>query len=185
MPPAKTLRESHFPAIEKRYGKIMKYWFSVMDAISEKKYPEQMKYLREKFGFSQTHANALIMYKKGSKSAQRFTTVKDYYSSIDPIQVKTIKSIFRAITNKYPDLDLVVAWNKPMLKIENRYIFGVGTAKNHILIAPWDAKTFKKFAKKFDGHKINKKTIGLPNNWVVDKKLLHAMIKESLDNSKS
>jgi len=64
MPPAKTLRESHFPAIEKRYGKTMKYWFSVMDAISERKYPEQVKYLREKFEFSQTHANALIMYKK-------------------------------------------------------------------------------------------------------------------------
>jgi uncharacterized protein YdhG (YjbR/CyaY superfamily) len=185
MPPAKILRESHFPAIEKRHGKTMKYWFSIMDAISEKKYPEQMKYLREKFGFSQTHANALIMYKKGSKSAQRFTTVKDYYGSIDPLQVKTIKSIFRAITSKYPDLDLVVAWNKPMLKIENRLIFGVGTAKNHILIAPWDAKTFKKYAKKFVGCKINKKTIGVPNDWVVDKKLLQEMIKQSLAASKS
>ncbi len=185
MSPAKSLRESHFPTIEKRYGKTMKYWFSVMDVISEKKYSQQIQYLRENFGFSQTHANALIMYKKGSKSAQRFNTIKDYYSSIDPLQVKTIKSILKAITSKYPDLDLVIAWNKPMLKIEDRYIFGVSTAKNHILIAPWDARTFKKFAKKFVGYKINKKTISLPNDWVVDKKLLQTMMKDSLGTTKS
>jgi len=113
MPAGKTLRESHFPAIEKRYGKTMKY------------------------------------------------------------------------CSKFPDLDLVIAWNYPMLKMDNSYIFGVSTAKNHILIAPWDAKTFKKYAKKFVGCKINKKTIGVPNDWVVDKKLLQEMINYSLASSKS
>jgi len=106
MPAGKTLRESHFPAIEKRYGKTMKYWFSVIDKISDQKYPEQMKHLRNKFGLSQAHANALIMYKKGSKSP-------------------------------------------------------------HV------------------GCKINKKTIGVPNDWVVDKKLLQEMINYSLASSKS
>jgi uncharacterized protein len=185
MPAGKTLRESHFPAIEKRYGKTMKYWFSVIDKISDQKYPEQMKHLRNKYGFSQAHANALIMYKKGSKSPQKFSSVKEYYGSIDPLQVKTIKSILKSLTSKFPDLDLVIAWNYPMLKMENSYIFGVSTAKNHILIAPWDAKTFKKYAKKFVGCKINKKTIGVPNDWVVDKKLLQEMINYSLASSKS
>ena len=62
MPPKDSSRESHFPAIEKKYGESMKYWFAVMKKVEGKKYPEQIAHLRENFGFSQTHANALVMY---------------------------------------------------------------------------------------------------------------------------
>ena len=54
-------REAHFPAIEKKYGEKMSYWFKVMAAFEGKKYPEQIAHLRENYGFSQTHANALVM----------------------------------------------------------------------------------------------------------------------------
>ena len=40
-------RESHFPAIEKKYGEKMKYWFGVMSKLEGKKYPEQIAHLRE------------------------------------------------------------------------------------------------------------------------------------------
>jgi hypothetical protein len=40
-------RESHFPAIEKRYGEPMSYWFSQMKKVKEKKYPEQIAFLKE------------------------------------------------------------------------------------------------------------------------------------------
>jgi hypothetical protein len=40
-------RESHFPAIEKRYGEKMAYWFKVMSKLEGKKYPEQIAYLKE------------------------------------------------------------------------------------------------------------------------------------------
>ena len=62
MPLDRSARESHFPAIEKRYGQPMTYWFATMKKIQEKKYPEQMAFLQENFGFSRAHANALIMY---------------------------------------------------------------------------------------------------------------------------
>jgi hypothetical protein len=39
-------RESHFPAIEKRYGEPMSYWFSQMKKVKEKKYPEQIAFLK-------------------------------------------------------------------------------------------------------------------------------------------
>ena len=64
-------RASYFPAIEKRYGQPMSYWFDQMDEIKDAKYPEQIAYLKENHGFSQTHANALVMYCRGSKSAHR------------------------------------------------------------------------------------------------------------------
>ena len=45
-------REAHFPAIEKKYGEKMAYWFKVMAKLEGKKYPEQIAHLRENYGFS-------------------------------------------------------------------------------------------------------------------------------------
>ena len=53
-------RESYFPAIEKKHGLPMSYWFDQMKEIGDKKYLEQIAYLRENHGFSQAHANALV-----------------------------------------------------------------------------------------------------------------------------
>lgn len=91
MPEIGKKRDSHFPSIEKKYGKKMSHWFSVMKKISDKKYPEQIAFLRTKHNFSQVHANALVMYSKGSKSTSKFESVKDYFSSIDKAQAKRLK----------------------------------------------------------------------------------------------
>ncbi len=184
MPTKDPARKAHFPAIEKRYQKPMSYWFSVMEKIKDKKYPEQISHLRNKYKFSQVHANALVMYSRGSESAHRFNSISDYYKSIDPIQAKTIKSIFKVIRTKFTALELVLAWNHPMLKLGDTYVFGISTAKNHILIAPFNATVFKEFSPYFKGHKINKKTIGLPNDWQVDSKLVHKLIAAAIKNAK-
>lgn len=185
MPTKDPARKAHFPAIEKRYQKPMSHWFSVMEKIKDKKYPEQISHLRNKYKFSQAHANALVMYSRGSESAHRFNSISDYYKSIDPIQAKTIKSIFKVIRTKFTALELVLAWNHPMLKLGDTYVFGISTAKNHILIAPFNATVFKEFSPYFKGHKINKKTIGLPNDWQVDSKLLHKLIAAAIKYAKS
>ena len=65
-------RASHFPAIEKKHGQPMSYWFGVMAELEARKYPEQMAYLQENHGFSRAHANALIMHSRGSTSSRRF-----------------------------------------------------------------------------------------------------------------
>lgn len=173
-------REAHFPAIEKRYGEPMKYWFAIMKKLEGKKYPEQIAHLRENFGFSQAHANALVMYSRGSVSSRRFETPTDYFKSIKPEQAKTIKKIFKAIQSKYPKLELVVAWNQPMLKNGDEYIFGASAATNHILIAPWNQDVLKEFAHEFAEYRVNKKTISLPNDWPVDEKVLQKMANASL-----
>ncbi len=67
-------RDSYFPAIEKKYGQPMSYWFAQMAEM---------------------------------------------------------------VDTKYPELELVIAWNQPMLKIDGQYIFGVMVLKNHLLMAPW------------------------------------------------
>jgi uncharacterized protein len=174
-------RKKHFPAIEKKYGEKMSYWFKVMKEVDGEKYPAQIAYLRENYGFSQAHANALVMYSRGSKSSKRFSTPAEYYKSIDAVQVKTLKAIFKAITTKYPDLELVIAWNQPMLKLGKDYIFGCSASKNHLLMAPFSQDVLERFTPKMSDLDVKKKTIGIPNDWEVDVKLLRAMAKARLD----
>ena len=175
--PKDPAREAHFPSIEKRYGEKMTYWFKVMKEIKDEKYPQQISYLRENYGFSQAHANALVMYSRGSTSAKRFETPTDYYKSVDSKQATTMRKIFKVIQTKYPKTELVIAWNQPMVKLDKHYIFGASASTKHVLIAPWDQKVLKEFAPKFTEGNALKKTIQLPNDWEVDAKLIQAVIK--------
>ena len=169
-------RSRFFPAIEKKHGEKIQHWISLLRDLETTKYPEQIAHLKENYGFSQAHANALVMYSRGSKSAARFSSVSDYYKSLDPKQAKLVKAIFAAIKKKHPKLTLVIAWNQPMLKSGDKYVFGVSTSKNHISIAPWSEKVLKKFTPHFKEYRVTKKMIALPNDWKVDQKLLCDMV---------
>ena len=177
-------RESFFPKIEKKHGQPMKYWFQVMKDLEGLKYPEQVAYLKEEHGFSQAHANALVMYSRGSVSSKRFDTLADFLKNEDAEKQKTIKKIFKVIKDKYPKGELVIAWNKPMFKLNEKYVFGIATTKNYLLIAPFDADTIDALRPKLKDYKVNKKTIEVPSDWKVDEKLLLAIVKEGINKSK-
>lgn len=162
----------------------MSFWFKVMKDLDGQKYPEQIAHLRENYGFSQAHANALVMYSRGSKSAKRFDTPAQYFKVLEPGQAKTVRAILKAITSKFPNLELVIAWNQPMLKSGDDYVFGVSTAKNHILFAPWSQDVLDKFRPKMLDLDVKKKTVGVPNDWKVDEKLLQAMVRARLAETK-
>lgn len=173
-------RESHFPAIEKKHGEPIKNWLKLLKDLSSTKYPEQIAFLRENYGFSQAHANALVMYSKGSISTRKFENTTEFYKSIDPKQAKTIRAMFKIILEKYPELEQVIAWNQPMLRIGTMYIFGVSTTKNYLLIAPWSTDVIDRFRPKLTAYRVNKKTIAVPSDWQVDTGLLLAMVKARL-----
>jgi len=173
-------RSSHFPKIEAKYGQPMRYWFAVMKEIVDLKYPQQIAFLKEEHGFSQAHANALVMYSRGSKSSKRFDDLEGYLKVQDEVKSKTIQKIFRVIQKKYPKLELVIAWNQPMLKLGSEYLFGASILKNHILIAPWNPKVLSAMKQDLQGYKVNKKTVQVPVDWKVDEKLLLKMIKLNL-----
>ena len=177
MIPDKGDRAAYFPKIEAKYGQPMRFWHSVMKDIADLKYPQQIAYLKEEHGFSQAHANALVMYSRGSKSAKRFSTFEGFLAKHDAVKQKTVKRIFKSIQSKYPKLELVIAWNQPMLKLGNEYLFGASILKNHILIAPWNQKVLLAMKQDLEGYKVNKKTVQVPIDWKVDEKLLLKMIK--------
>ena len=177
-------REAHFPSIEKKYGHKMTYWFSVMKDLEGAKYPEQIAFLRENHGFSQAHANALVMYSRGSLTTRKFENATQFYQSVGKDQATTMRAIFKAITTKYPQAELVIAWNQPMIKIDGHYVFGASASSKHILISPWSADVIAAFAPKMADLVVKKKTIGVPNDWDVDTKLILALVKARLAECK-
>jgi uncharacterized protein len=168
-------RASHFPAIERKYGQPMSYWFAQMEEIADRKYPEQIAFLRENHGFSQAHANAVVMYCRGSTSSRRHDTLDDYLAPFDGIKQATVRAILKAITSKYPRMETVIAWNHPMLKLDGQYVFGVSVLTNHILLGPWGDDIIGRLGPRLTGFKVNKKTIQVPVDWKPDVKLLREM----------
>ena len=143
-----------------------------MAEIVGQKYPEQIAYLRENHGFTQAHANALVLYSRGSTSSKKYDTVEQYLAQFDEVRRQTVLDVCVAITSKFPKLETVIAWNQPMLKLDTQYIFGATVLKNHILLAPWSKDVLEAFAERLSGYEVNKKTFKIPVDWKVDKKLL-------------
>lgn len=180
----KSDRSSYFPKIEAKYGQPMRYWFGVMKEIADRKYPEQIAFLKEEHGFSQAHANALVMYSRGSKSSKRFDNLSGFLEKHDAVKQKTVRKVFKVIQSKYPKLELVIAWNQPMLKLGNEYIFGLSISKNHLTLAPFRSEVLDEMSKELEGYKRNKKTFIVPADWKVDEKLLHKLIRLTLKQVK-
>jgi uncharacterized protein len=179
--PSSSDRASYFPAIEKRYGKPMSYWFTQMKKVKGEKYADQMAFLQEQHGFSRAHANALVLYSRGSTSSRRYETFDDYLATLDATKAKTIRTIFATLTAKFRKAEVVIAWNQPMLKQDGRYLFGAGAQKEHILIAPFDDGIIDDFRPRLEGYHVNKKTIRVPADWKVDKKLLVDLVSAQFD----
>lgn len=173
-------REAHFPAIEKKHGEPMAHWHRLMKTLNGRKYAEQIAYLREEHGFSQTHANALVMYSRGSTSARRVDTPDAYFDALPPQHAATMRTIFSMIRKKHPKLDLVIAWNQPMLKLGKDYVFGASAAKNHLLLGPWGDDAVVRAGNLLDDYEVNKKTIKVPVDWKPDAQLLLQLIANRL-----
>lgn len=151
-----------------------------MKSLKGKKYAEQMDVLREEHGFSKIHANALVMYSRGSTSSRRIDTPEQFFDALPAEQSQTMRSIFTTIRKRYPKLEIVIAWNQPMLKLGKDYVFGASAAKNHILLLPWGEEAIARAGSDLDGYVVNKKTVKVPNDWKPDRTLLGTFVSNRL-----
>jgi uncharacterized protein len=173
-------RTKFFPAIEKKHGGPISVWLDRLAELGDAKYPEQVAFLRENHGFSQAHANALVMYTRNSPTSRRYNGPADYFRSLDPVARKTAKAVFAAITAMYPDLELVIAWNQPMLRTNGAYVIGLSAAKHHLLLNPFSADVLAAFADELRDYEVNKSTFRIPLDWKVDSALLRGMVAARL-----
>ncbi len=172
-------RSKHFPAIEKKYGEKIDFWFRILKKLDATKYPEQVEHLRENYGFSQRMRMRLSCI-SGFNQLKKIQHSKRVLRTLDSKVVKTVKKIFSEIRSKNPDLELVIAWNQPMLMNGKDYVFGLSVASSHILIAPWSTDVLESFGSRLSKYQVNKKTFAVPHDWKVDGPLLRALVKARL-----
>jgi uncharacterized protein YdhG (YjbR/CyaY superfamily) len=173
-------RRAVFPAIEKKHGKPAAHWLKLLADLGAAKYPEQMAYLQERHGFSRAHANALVMYARGSTSSKRFDGPAAYFASIPPKQRALSKKMFAAVQAKHPELTFEVAWNQPMLRLGKDIVFAVSSSTSHVLINLGSKKVLDAFADRLAAFEVNKYTIRVPLDWTVNATLLNALVAARL-----
>ena len=177
-------RSAHFPAIEKKHGKPVAHWFALLRKLGDATYPAQMALLQERHGFSRAHANAVVMHHRGSTTSRRHDSPDGYFASIDPVAARTAKAVFRAIRGRHKDLELVMAWNQPMLRNATGYVFGLSVAKNHLTLNPFSTAALAAATKLFEPAgvlKVNKATFTVPLEWKPDQNLLDTLVSVRLD----
>ena len=95
---------------------------------------------------------------------------------MDEVKQATVRRILDAVQAMYPTLELVIAWNKPMVKLGDEYLFGVTALRNYLLLAPFRSDVLDHFLPRLATYKVNKKTFQVPSDWVVDTKLVADMV---------
>ena len=173
-------RTAQFPLIERRYEQPVSFWLERLRELADPRYAAQMAYLQEEHGFTRAHANTVVMYARGSASTRRVADPDAYFASLTPAQAKTARAIFNAVQRQFPTLELVIAWNKPMLRRGTDYVFGIAAASDHLLLAPWGEGILEYVAPRLGHLRVNKKTIAVPSDWPVDAELLTDMVAERL-----
>ncbi len=175
-------RSRHWPAIEKRHGEPIEHWLGLVRGVESGRYADQMALLQEGHGFSRAHANAVVQYARGSTSSKRYADLDGYLAGRDAATQATVRRILAVVTAAYPQLELVIAWNQPMLKDATGYVFGVSALKGHILIAPFDPAALEALRPRLegDGYVVNKKTVRVPLDWKVDEALLVDLVGAAL-----
>jgi uncharacterized protein YdhG (YjbR/CyaY superfamily) len=81
------------------------------------------------------------------------------------------------MTDKYPAMQLVIAWNHPFGKIADRYIIGVSVHQKHILLGPARTEVLTDLASELTPYVVNKKTFKVPVDWKVDAKLMCEIVE--------
>lgn len=174
-------RSAQFPAIEKKHGQPVQHWLDLLTEHGETKYEQQMALLQEGHGFSRAHANAVVMTHRGSSTTRKYATADDYFAAVDPVGAKTARASFSAIHKGVKGLELVTAWNQPMLKHGDSYVFGLNVQRNHITMGPLGTDVIAVFADRLADYKCGKKTFNVPLDWEVDGKLLVDMVEYRID----
>jgi uncharacterized protein YdhG (YjbR/CyaY superfamily) len=176
-------RTRHFDAIERKHGLPASHWLGLLAGLGDAKYPEQMALLQEGHGFSRAHANALVMYHRGSASSRRFSTHDDWFAQQTPEAAATARAIFAAITSAFPALEAVVAWNQPMLRTGEGYVIGCSAATRHLSLNPFSTEVIEQFRARLEalpGGKVTRHIFSVPIGWAVDHELLADLVSARL-----
>lgn len=173
-------RSDHFPAIERKHGKPIDHWLTIVEKMGKATYAEQMSLLQGTHRFSRAHANAVVMQVRGSTTSKRHASPAQFFDTLSPLARESAEVVFGIIMAKHPDLELVMAWNQPMLRLGKDYVLGLSVSKNHLTINPFSVEVLEAHRGSLSGYVVNKHTFQVPLGHAVEPPLLHSLIRARL-----
>lgn len=169
-------RREHFPKIEAKHGLPVEHWFDQLAHLESDKYPDQVGFLQAEHGFSKAHANAVVMFYRGSDSSKRHDDPGAYFAALSPAQRETAEAIFEVIRQAHPELEMVMAWNQPMLRRGKDYVFGLSASTHHLSVNPFSPQVLAELGSNLDGYDVLKHTVRIPLAEPIDPDLLLKMV---------
>jgi uncharacterized protein YdhG (YjbR/CyaY superfamily) len=177
-------RTRYFAAIERKHGLAVGHWLELLSELGEAKYPEQMALLQEGHGFSRTHANAVVMYHRGSTSSRRYAGHAEWMRQQSPEVAATARALLAAITSRVDGLDSVIAWNQPVLRHPGGYVIGCSAASRHLTLNPFSKHVIDAFRDRLariPSGRVSKHTFIVPIGWEADGDLLVDLVTARID----
>ena len=83
-----------------------------------------------------------MLYSRGSTTSKRYSTLDEFLEAHDKEKQSKVMEIFQVIQKQFPKLELVIAWNQLMLKLDTKYVIGLSVAKNHLTLAHLTRKSW-------------------------------------------
>lgn len=169
-------RAEYFPKIEAKHGYPIDHWFDQLGLLESNNYRDQVGFLIREHGFSQAHANAVVMFYRGSTTSKRHDSPDEYFQTLSPEQRRLANEIFASIRETHPELELVMAWNQPMLRHGRDYVFGLSASTKHLSMNPFSPAVIDQLRERLTGCEATSHIIRVPLDWEVDTSLLRDMV---------
>jgi uncharacterized protein YdhG (YjbR/CyaY superfamily) len=112
--------------------------------------------------------------------SKRFATVDQYLASLDETKRKTMRELIDLITSEFPELEVKIAWNLPMIHTQGKYIVGLAAYKNHISFSPWSTTILESFATRLSDYVTTKNLFKIPVDWQIDVSLVRDLVSARL-----
>lgn len=135
-----------------------------------------MALLQQEHGFSRSHANAAVMSFRGSHSSRRYDNPEDYFATLTPDQHSLARDIFSRIMGTHPELELVIAWNQPMLRTDKGYVFGLSASTHHLSLNPFSSAVLASLADRLADFDVTEHIIRVPLNQTIGTDILEALV---------
>lgn len=107
----------------------------------------------------------------------KFASVDEFYSALPEDQRTHISSLVEYVSARYPELNVVIAWNQPMFKSGDKYVLGFMPTKKHTNLLTVSDTAITAMAAELSGYKHGTRSISLPFDWQIDPALIDRVVQ--------
>jgi uncharacterized protein YdhG (YjbR/CyaY superfamily) len=110
----------------------------------------------------------------------RYADLPEYYATLTDAQRATMSEIVDFVLAEFPQLEVKIAWNKPHIHHNGKYVLGMEAAKKHLMFHPWSVPVFESFLPRLTGYVSGKRTFQIPLAWTMDRTLIRDIVVAQL-----